>query len=132
MLRFDAVTVSIKQEPEKVWEFVADLNNWKQFSGFGPDIEQVGDNEWVAHTSWGDVKVVPKFDRQKLLLDHNYIFPSGEERFMPSRVSASGEGSVLIMTNRQTTGIPDYEYEQQLKLMENELSSIKKILEGDT
>ncbi len=100
LFRFD--TVSIDARPEEVWEFVSDLNNWKQFSDFGKNLEQVTDTEWVAHTSQGDVRVIPKFDKEKLLLDSYCIIASGEKQFIPYRVVSNGDGAELIMTNQQT------------------------------
>lgn len=34
MFRFDTTSLSINAKPEKVWEYVADINNWPQFSNF--------------------------------------------------------------------------------------------------
>ena len=101
---FDTISVSINAKPDKVWEFVADINNWPQFSDFARNIERVKDGEWVFHTSQGDVRVIEKFDREHLLLDTVCIVPSGDEQFIPYRVVPNGEGCELIMTNQQTGG----------------------------
>ncbi|HLB66634.1 MAG TPA: SRPBCC family protein [Candidatus Saccharimonadales bacterium] len=130
MFRFDTISVSINVKPEKVWGFVADLKNWKQFSDFGKDLEQVNDDEWIAHTSQGDIKIIPKFDKEKLLLDSICIVPSGEEQFIPYRVVPNGEGSELIMTNQQTASVSDKDYVEQLQWMKDELNNIKKIMEA--
>jgi hypothetical protein len=39
LFRFDTISVPIAAQPKEVWAFVADLNNWKQFSDFGKDLE---------------------------------------------------------------------------------------------
>lgn len=130
MFRFDTVSVSIKAKPEKVWEFVSDPNNWKQFSDFGKDMQKVSEGEWIAHTSQGDVRVILKFDKDRLLLDQICIIPSGEKQFIPYRVVPNGEGSELIMTNQQTATVSDGDYTEQLKWMKDELNNIKKIMEA--
>ena len=130
LFRFDTLSVSIAAKPQKVWEFVSDLNNWKQFSDFGKDLEQVSETEWIAHTSQGNVRVIPKFDREFLLLDTICIIASGEEQFIPYRVVPNGKGSELIMTNQQTASVSDEEYTEQLEWMHTELETIKKILES--
>jgi len=130
MFRFDTVSISINAKPEKLWEFVADLNNWKQFSDFGKNLELVSDAEWVTHTSQGDIKVIPKFDKAKLLLDHEVIIASGEKQFIPYRVVPNGGGSELIMTNQQTASVSDKDYAEQLRWMKNELNNIKRIMES--
>lgn len=129
MFHFDTISVSINAKPDKVWEFVADINNWPQFSDFARNIERVRDGEWVFHTSQGDVRVIEKFDREHLLLDTVCIVPSGDEQFIPYRVVPNGEGCELIMTNQQTAGVSDEEYAEQLTWMREELENIKKIIE---
>src|SRR3989304_2114329 len=110
MFRFDTISVSINAKPEKVWEFVSDLNNWKQFSDFGKNLEKISENEWVTHTTQGNIKVYPQFDKEKFLLDHRVIIASGEVAFIPYRVVPNGDGSELIMTNQQTATVSDKDY----------------------
>jgi hypothetical protein len=129
LFHFDTISVSIDAKPEAVYEFVADLNNWKQFSDFGKNIEQVSQTEWLAHTSQGDVRVIPKFDKDKLLLDSICIIASGEKQFIPYRVLPNGDGSELMMTNQQTASVSDADYKEQLGWMRTELQTIKSILE---
>lgn len=130
LYRFDTVSVSIDTSPEEVWRFVSDLNNWKLFSDFGKNLDKISDTEWVAHTSQGDVRVIPAFDKEKLLLDHWCILPSGDKQYIPYRVVPNGYGSELIMTNQQTSSVSDKDYAEQLKWMKKELETIKKILEA--
>jgi len=129
LFHFDTISVSIAATPEQVWQFVSDLNNWRQFSDFGKQLEQVSGAEWVAHTSQGDVRVIPQFDQAHLLLDHRCIIASGEEQFIPYRVVPNGTGAELIMTNQQTATVSDEEYHEQLRWMREELENIKMIME---
>lgn len=127
MFRFDTISVSINAVPEKIWEFVADINNWPLFSDFASNIEKVQDGEWIFHTSQGDVRVIEKFNRELLLLDTICIVSSGDEQFIPYRVVPNGEGSEIIMTNQQTDGVTDEEYAEQLTWMREELENIKRL-----
>lgn len=129
LFTFDTVSVSINAKPEVVYDFVSNLSNWKQFSDFGKDIEQINDTEWIFHTPQGDVRVIPKFDKERLLLDHVCIIASGEEQFIPYRIVPNGDGCEIIMTNQQTTTVSDEEYAEQLKWMKDEFHNIKKIME---
>ncbi len=131
LFRFDTISISINARPEAVWSFVSDLNNWKQFSDFGTNLERVNETEWVAQTSQGNVRVIPKFDKEHLLLDSICIVPSGDEQFIPYRVVPNGDGAKLIMTNQQTTHVSDSEYQEQLGWMKTELETIKKLMEAD-
>ena len=75
------------------------------------------------------MRVIPKFDKEKLLLDNIYIIASGDEQFIPYRVVANGYESELIMTNQQTASVSDVEHWEQLDWMKTELQTIKKILD---
>jgi hypothetical protein len=130
LFKFDTVSVSINAKPEKVWNFVSDLLHWRQFSDFGKDIEQISDTEWIFHTSQGDVQVIPKFDKERLLLDQVCIIASGEEQFIPYRIVPNGDGCEIMMTNQQTATVNDEEYAEQLKWMTDELNNLKKIMEN--
>jgi hypothetical protein len=129
MFHFDTVSVSIHAKPEKVWDFISNINNWPKFSEFASDIEKVKDGEWIFHTSQGDVRVIERFDKEHLLLDHVCIVQSGDEQFIPYRVVPNGEGGELMMTNQQTAGVSDEEYAEQLQWMKEELHNVKKLLE---
>jgi len=130
LFKFDTVSVSINVKPKVVYDFVSDLNNWKQFSDFGKDIEKIEEGTWIFHTSQGDVTVLTHFDAEKLLLDTTCILASGEEQFIPYRVVPNGDGSELIMTNFQGKTSSDKDYAEQLKWMKDELNNIKAILES--
>lgn len=130
MFQFNTVSVSINASPSKVWDFVSDIHNWPKFSEFASDIEKVKDGEWIFHTSQGDTRVIEKFNKEYLLLDHVCIVSSGDEQFIPYRVVPNGKGSELIMTNQQTAGVSDAEYAEQLKWMKDELQKIKEFQEG--
>jgi hypothetical protein len=130
--RIETDSVSIEADPVEVFRFVADLNNWKKLSDFWQDLEQVNDDEWVAHTPQGDVVIYPQFNADNLLLDHICRVPSGDVQFILYRVVKNGSGSELIISNPQTAGVSDEEYAEQLAGMKQELGNIKAILEtGD-
>lgn len=82
-------------------------------------------------SSQGDVRVIKKFDRERLLLDTICIVPSGDKQFIPYRVVPNGDGSELIMTNQQTASVSNEEYAEQLKWMREELENIKRIMERE-
>lgn len=126
---FDTVSISIQAKPEKVWEFIADITNWKLFSDFGKNIEQINGVEWIAHTSQGDIRVIPKFDRDRLLLDQVCILASGEEQYIPYRVVPNGDGCELIMSNFKGSTSSDDEYAEQMHWLKQELLTIKELLE---
>jgi len=132
IFRLDTRSVVIQAPAKKVWNFIADVRNWKQFSDFSKNMEQVGDNEWVAHTDQGDIKVRTFFDEEHLTLDQ-ICYPNREEQLIPYRIIPMGaESCKLMMTNQQTPSVSDEEYEQQMGWIQQELETVKKILETDS
>ncbi len=129
MPRTDSVTVSINVKPDQVWDYVADLKNWKDFSEFGKNMEKVSPEEWIAHTEQGDIRVLPKFKKEQLVLDHLCILSNGEEVLIPYRVEPVGDASKLTMVNQQGESVADDDYAVQLEWMRTELETIKDLLE---
>lgn len=130
LYKFDTITASINVPPEVVWEYVANLSNWKNFSDFGKDIEHIEGDIWIFHTSQGDVKVINHFDKERLLLDQTCILASGEEQFIPYRVVPNGTGAELMMSIFKGSTSTEEEYKEQIHWAEVELNNVKQILEG--
>lgn len=125
------MAVTIKRKPEDVFNYISKLANWPEFSDFAANFEKVNDNEYLAHTSQGDIRVVALFDRKRLLLDTQCILPDGEIQTIPYRVVPNRNGSELIMTNFKPIKATKSEYEEQLYWMEIELKKVKEILENE-
>lgn len=123
--------VTIRRKPEEVYDFVANLANWPQFSEFAANFERITDTEYIAHTSQGDVRVLARFDREHLLLDTEVVLPSGETCFIPYRVVSNRDGAELIMTNFRAVSASRQDYEEQLRWMDIELRRAKEILEAN-
>ena len=128
--RLDTVSVNINAKAEAVWEFIADVRNWKQFSDFSKNMERVGEDEWVAHTDdQGDVRVRTFFDAEHFTLDQ-ICYPNGDEQLIPYRIIPKGDSCELMMTNQQTAGVSDAEYKDQMHWVREELEAVKRLVEA--
>lgn len=127
--RLDTLSVAIQAPAEKVWEFIADVRNWKQFSDFSKNMEQVSEDEWVAHTKQGDIRVRTFFDKEHMTLDQ-ICYPNGDEQLIPYRIIPKGDSCILMMTNQQTANVNDAEYAQQNVWIKQELEAVKRIMEN--
>lgn len=123
------LAVTIKRSPQDVYNYISNLANWPEFSDFAANFERVTDNEYIAHTSQGDVKVVALFDKKRLLLDTQCILPDGEVQTIPYRVVPNKDGAELMMTNFRPKSSSKKDYEEQLYWIEVELKRAKEILE---
>jgi hypothetical protein len=126
------LAVTIKRSPQEVYNYISNLANWPEFSDFAANFEKVTDNEYIAHTSQGNIKVVALFDREHLLLDTQCILPDGEVQTIPYRVVPNKDGAELMMTNFRPNRSSKADYEEQLYWIEVELKRVKEILEKDT
>ena len=127
--RLDTLSVEINAKPEDVWTFIAGVRNWKQFSDFSKNMDQIDEREWVAHTDQGDIHVYTFFDAEHLTLDQVVSLPNGDEQLIPYRIIPKPASSTLMMTNQQTTNVSDAEYAQQNGWIQQELDTVKKIME---
>ncbi len=127
-MKSDSVSVTINAKPKTVYDFVADLNNWPQFSDFAPRVTNSGDY-WTIHSPQGDVKLITKFNKELMLLD-TIVSVAGSDVLIPYRVVPNEDGSELIMTNFKAPNDTDEAYAEQVKWMKIELENIKKILEA--
>lgn len=123
------LAVTIKRSPKEVYDYISNLANWPEFSDFAANFEKVTDNEYIAHTTQGDIKVVALFDRERLLLDTQCILPDGEIQTIPYRVVPNKNGAELMMTNFRPISSSKADYEEQLYWIEVELKRAKEILE---
>lgn len=125
------IAVTIKRSPQDVYDYIANLANWPEFSEFAADFERVTDDEYIAHTQQGDIRVRALFDPKHLLLDTHCILPDGEVQTIPYRVVPNKNGAELIMTNFRPNQSTNEEYEEQLYWMEVEMKKAKEILESE-
>src|SRR3989344_1109051 len=108
------IAVTIKRKPAEVFEYISNLANWPHFSEFAANFERVTDNEYIAHTSQGDIRVKALFNRKRMLLDTLCILPDGEKQTIPYRVVPNKDGAELMMTNFRPKKSTREEYEEQL------------------
>ena len=124
------LAVTIKCSPAEVYRYISNLSNWPQFSEFAAQFERVTDQEYIAHTPQGDIRVVAQFDPERMLLDTHCILPGGDVQLIPYRVVPNKDGAELLMTNFRSVESTREEYDEQLRWMEIELKKAKEILEA--
>ena len=90
------------------------------------------DDDWIADSLMGRVKVrfAPRNDLG--VLDHDVVLPSGETVHNPMRVVANGEGSEVIFTLFRRPGVGQEEFAADARAVQRDLKALKKLLESDT
>ena len=126
------VSITIGLPPDKVYEFVSNPQNLPSWAGgLSGSIENVN-GEWVAESPMGKVKI--KFaDRNKLgVLDHDVTLPSGETFYNPMRVVSNGDGSELLFTLYQRTGMSEKDFKNDEEQIKKDLEKLKVLVEKPT
>lgn len=111
-----------------VHEFVLNLENLPKWSTTFPSIKQLN-GEWLTETPQGQAKIKSAERNDFGIFDHHVTLSSGVEVFVPLRVVQNGEGSEVIVTLFQTADMSDERFAEDAKLVEQDLNTLKNIME---
>lgn len=123
------LSVSINCLPGKVYEFISDPENLPKWArGFCQSVRKLN-ADWIVDTPQGPVKFRFVKRNEFGVLDH-YVNPApGVEVYVPMRVVANGSSSEVIFTLFRSPDMSDEQYAEDVKLIEQDLRSLKNILE---
>src|SRR5262245_56755562 len=130
MLKSRTVSVFIKCPTSDVYGYVSDprnLPNWA--AGLCNSIRQEGE-ACIADGPMGEVKL--RFAEGNLLgvLDHYVVLPNGDEWQNPLRVVPNESGAEVMFTLFQAAEMSDLQFVEDCATVENDLRTLKRILEG--
>jgi hypothetical protein len=124
------VSVSIRESPQKVYEFAVDPANLPKWApGFVKSIAN-REGQWVAQTALGEVTFAFAERNAFGVLDHCVTLPSGESFFNPMRVVANGEGSEVLFTLFRHPPVTESEFERDANVVLGDLEKLKTIMEA--
>ena len=129
LLASKTLSVSIGRHPNEVYEFASNPENMPKWAkGLGKTIRKQG-SDWIVDTPQGPLKIrfaeINKFG----VLDHYVTTASGVEVYVPMRVLSNGDGSEVIFTLFRMPEMSDEKYAEDIKLVEQDLRSLKDQLE---
>ena len=123
------ITVSINRSAAQVYEFASNPENLPKWAaGLSGSIKQINE-EWIAESPMGTVKV--KFAEKNIfgVLDHDVTLSSGAKFYNPMRVFPNNEGSELLFTVYRRPDVSDQEFAADAKAVEKDLAKLKTLLE---
>jgi hypothetical protein len=124
-------SININCPVEKTFEFVANAANWPQFAIHNIySIQLAEDGYWLMETPRGAGKLKIHPQKRYGLLDHEFIDKREGKWIVPTRVVPTPDGCHLTMTFSKPAELPTQLFEEGMKLLEEELETLKKILEG--
>jgi hypothetical protein len=123
-------TVDINALADKVWDYVNDLSLWTEWAIHNVQGVAKGENGyWMMTGPRGVSKVKMYSDKSHGLLDHEFIDPGEGIWNVPCRVVAAGENAHFMITFTKPDQMPDDAFAVGMKLLDEELSVLKSILE---
>ena len=128
--RAEVVHVSILAPPQRVFEFLADVNHWKEWAPWVRAVHKSSDREWILDTDTGPMPLRFGVANSLGVLDHTVTLASGVTIYNSMRVSANGSGSELMMIVLQTPPATSEQFAQDVQAVRDDFARIKKVVEA--
>jgi hypothetical protein len=123
------ISVSINRPAAQVYEFASNPENLPKWAaGLSGSIKKV-DEDWIAESPMGKVKVKFAEKNRFGILDHDVTLPSGVKVYNPMRVFPNNDGSEMVFTLYRRPNVLDQEFAEDAKAVENDLAKLKTLLE---
>ena len=124
------ISVYIARRPADVYEFASDPRNLPRWAAglVSSEVRRDGD-EWVADAPFGKVRM--RFAQRNSfgVMDHDVKLESDVTVHNPMRVVPNGEGSEFMFTLIRQPGMSDGEFAKDKAAVENDLKTLKVLLE---
>ncbi len=123
------LTVSIGVAPQKVYDFVssgANLPKWAP--AFCLSAKQSKDG-WLVETPQGPVTIRLAPKNSFGVVDHDVIPAQGSAVHVPMRVIPNGSGTEVLFTLLKTPEMSDERFNEDMRLVQQDLATLKKVLE---
>ena len=123
-------TININCSAEKAFDFISNPANWAFYAIH--NVISINKNEkgdWIMQTPRGPGKLIMYPNKALGVFDHDFI-DAGEGKWsVPARVVALPNGCQLMMTFSKPDQMPNEMFEDGMKLLQEELTVLKKLLE---
>lgn len=125
------ISVSINCPVNAAYDFAANPENLPQWAaGLSQSALVKSGDEWLAESPMGQVTIRFAAPNPYGVLDHDVILPSGEINHNPLRIVQNGQGSEIIFTLYHLPRMSDAEFEQDARMVEQDLLRLKAVLEA--
>jgi len=130
-LRSLTKTVRIGCDPQAAFDFLADLGNWPRWAVVNVKSTRRSDDPdwWDMVTPRGAARLRMRADARHGILDHDFVDPQASWT-VPARVIRNGDGTEFMITFFQPPGFTDAFFDEQIKLVDIELATLKDLLEA--
>lgn len=123
------LSITIKRDAKTVYSFVINPKNLPKWAtAFCKAVHKSG-SDWIVTTMQGEVKI--RFTKRNNfgIADH-FVYPSTKvEIYIPLRIIRNGSGCEVVFTLFKQPEMTESQFKEDIKLVEQDLSSLKKTLE---
>lgn len=124
------ISVYIARRPAEVYEFASDPRNLPRWAaGLARSEVRRDGEEWVVDAAFGRARVRFVERNSFGVMDHDVTLESGVTVHNPMRVVPHGEGSAFVFTLIRQPGMSDTQFAEDKAAVENDLKSLKDLLE---
>ncbi|HEY2851847.1 MAG TPA: SRPBCC family protein [Gemmatimonadaceae bacterium] len=127
--RAEAIHVSILVPAQQVYDFLADVNNWKTWAPWVRAVNNHSGRDWTLDTDTGPMHLRFVEPNSLGVLDHTVTLASGVSIYNAMRVVANSTGSELVMVVYQTPPATAEQFEQDVQAVRDDFARIKKVVE---
>ena len=124
-------TVFVKCPAKNLFDFLANAENWPRWAVHNVRVVRPGsDGWWLMDTPRGPGRLRIRPHERMGILDHEFIDAREGRWLVPTRVVAVGDGALLMMTFAKPDALPDEAFRQGMRLLDEELETLKRLLES--
>ena len=123
------ISVSINRSAAQVYEFASNPENLPKWAaGLSGSIKKVNE-DWLAESPMGRVKVKFAEKNQFGVLDHDVTLPSGVKVYTPCVSSQTTTAVSWFLRCTAGPDVSDQEFAEDAKAVEKDLAKLKTLLE---
>ena len=130
MMNSRTITCSINRPSSEVYKFASNPENLPQWvKSFCLSVTKTG-LDWFMETPTDvvGIRFIPA--NEFGVLDHVVTLPDGQSILNPMRVVANGDGSEVMFTLFQISGMSDEQFANDSGMVEADLLTLKSVLES--
>jgi hypothetical protein len=126
-----SVSISINKSKDDAYKFASNAENFPKWIAFMKSMSKKSENVWIAETDSGKIEIEMTPQNDFGIIDHLVKLPDGTIVSNPLRVIKNGSQSEVVFTLFKMPNKTDQDFENDSKLVETDLKSLKRILESN-
>lgn len=129
-LRTVVKSVTVSCLAADAFAFLIEIGNWPRWAIHSVKSVQKGQGEyWEIETPEGRGQMKVAGDATSGVFDTTFISGLGNKRLVPGRVVSAGGRAIVVMIFIMTQPMSEEQFKQNMNMLEEELTALKKVLE---